>query len=366
MIDVDERRALIVSVHPLANIDRPYRFFYDETNNVRKLRIRDGALNVATAGPFVLGGIVHAAPGQTFDAVELRQAVGLQSNISDIKLRHLGSGNFLQLLDAKRVATFLRWITDRDLFVHYQAVDLLYWTSVDIIDSILAEAGEEAPSEFHFMYKDSLFSLLRTDLRASIAMFARYGYPDVGDRHREFLEGLLARLEEDERLDHFDHRMLKGILQIGLKCGRLPFLADETPNLLVDGMGPFVLDRLCLFKSSSHVIDEEPVIQSYLADHPLSERGMAFCNYRFADSGSEPGIQIADMVTGLLGKAFAYLARTELRELKADVSGLSPRQRSSLRLLAEMLDRSVGECAGFAHYILPLSDQARASTLFAV
>jgi hypothetical protein len=365
VIDVDERRAPILSLHQLPNVDRPYRFFHDETNNVRKLRIRGGALNVAAAEPFVLGGIIEPAPGGTFDGADLRRTLRLQSNISDIKLRHLGSGDFLQLLDAKRVTAFLQWLTERDLFIHYQAVDLLYWTSVDIIDSILADAGDQAPAEFHFAYKDSLFSLLRSDLGASIAIFARYGYPDVGNRHREFLDEILALLEGYQGLGHFERYMLKGILQIGRKAGELPFLANETPNLLVDGMGPFVVERICLFKPSTHVIDEEPVIQRYLADHPLSERGLPFCNYRFADSASEPGIQIADIVAGLLGKAFGYLARTELHDLEADLSGLSLRQRNTLRLLAKLLDRSVGECPAFAHHIIPLSAQARGSMLFA-
>lgn len=364
MIDVDERRSMTLSLHRLQNIDCPYRFFYDETNNVRKLHIRDGTMNVAAAEPFVLGGIVDAEANQSFAADELRRALQLQSNVRDIKLRHLGSGDFLRLLKSGRIRTFLEWIAERGTFIHYQVIDLLYWSSVDIVDSILAQTDEAGLFGFHLHYKGSLFTLLRADLPSTIALLARFRYPDVGDRHRDFLNELLAALEQDESLDHFEHYMLKGLLQLGRKLDRLPFLADETPNLLVDGLGPFVLDRLCLFKNAQHVLDEEPVIEAYLQEHALCERGKPFQNHRFANSAGEPGVQIADVLTGLLGKAFGYIARTPLQDVEADLAVLTAQQRKTLDLLATQLDRSTDHCAAFAHYIIPLADQMRASILF--
>jgi hypothetical protein len=366
MIDVDERRALVLGMHPLENVDRAYRFHYDETNNVRKLHVRHGALNVEAVEPFVLGGIVEAAPGPTLDIADLRDALRLQANVSDIKLRHLASGGFLQLLDSKRVAAFLEWITERGLLVHFQVVDLLYWTIVDIVDSILAQADEAPFFQFHLAYKDSLLSLLRADQSATIALFARFEYPNVGERHREFLDEILDMLEQDESLEHFPRYMLKGILQLGRNADRLPFLADETPNLLVNGFGPFALERLCLFKQSEHILDEEPVIRAYLEAHPLTEGGRPFLNHRFANSASQPGIQVADIVAGLLGKAFSYIGRTELKELDADLLGMSPGQRASLARLSALLDRSTDQCSGFAHFLIPPGDRFKTSNLLGI
>jgi hypothetical protein len=365
MIDVDERRAMILSLHRLDNVDRAWVFYYDETNNVRKLHIRDGVINVATPEPFVLGGIVDGERRGLLDLRDLRKALKLQNTIHEIKLRHLGSGDFLQLLNSERIEIFLRWIAEQGFFIHYQATDLLYWSSVDIVDSIIAGTKEAALAEFQFAYKDSLFAILRDDIASTVALFGRYNYPDVGEQHQAFLGELLNVLDhQDERLDPFARYMLKGLVQLGRKLDRLPFLVDEAPNVLVDGLGPFALERVCLFKHAEHIFDEEPVIERFLTQMELGEGGKPFRNYRFADSATEAGIQIADVVAGIIGKAFGYVTRTPLGPLEKDLAGLSSQQRRSLRLLGSHLDRATDECGAFAHYIISLEDQRRASLLF--
>jgi hypothetical protein len=84
-------------------------------------------------------------------------------------------------------------------------------------------------------------------------------------------------------------------------------------------------------------------------------------NYRFVDSQNEPGVQISDVVVGLLGKCFSYLSRTGPQELLATRASLSPVQRASLDKFATLLDRSSDENAAFANYTLSLEDQRRAA-----
>ena len=59
MIDVNEMRDSILAAYDLPNVDERYTFYYDETNNVRKLHLTSAGMNIRRPDCFVLGGIVH-------------------------------------------------------------------------------------------------------------------------------------------------------------------------------------------------------------------------------------------------------------------------------------------------------------------
>ncbi|RWK71727.1 MAG: hypothetical protein EOR45_34805, partial [Mesorhizobium sp.] len=67
----------------------------------------------------------------------------VQPGASEIKLKHVATGEFLDLLNAPRLEVFLSWLLEQGLFVHYSALDPLYWSIVDIVDSMLTEHREQ-------------------------------------------------------------------------------------------------------------------------------------------------------------------------------------------------------------------------------
>jgi hypothetical protein len=355
-------RRPIIEAFSLPNVDERYTFYYDETNNVRKLHLTPNGMNIRRPDCFVLGGVVRPGLPVPIDLEPLHGALRLQSNIKEIKLKHLGSGGFLELLGSARVGAFLEWLTTNGFLVHYQVTDLLYWSIVDIVDSILAEADAPELVMVHPMLKDSLYALLRDDVDGTAELLGRYDYPNVGrERRGAFVAELLDLLEHREDfLEHFPYYMLKGLLQLARGVGSLPYLEDEAPNVLIDGFGGFVVNRLCLFKNSQHILDNEKQIETYLESLGLADSGKPLRHHRFADSMTEPGIQLSDCVAGLLGKLFTYLNRTPVDELEEDISGLSSQQERGLSLLSAMLDVSTNECPAFAHYIISAEDQRRA------
>jgi len=366
--DVNDLRDPVVRNFALPNVDRPYRFFYDETNNVRRLTIEEGRLNVARPECFVLAGLVQRQPAAAIDLAPLRERLRLQPNVGEIKLKHIGKGGFLEILASSKLRTLLRWLTDESMLVHYHVTDVLYWSIVDIVDSIIASSEEAmglAPAAA--MLKDGLYAILRDDVDGTAEMLSRYRYPDVGpDRREAFMRELLDMLEAREgTLPHFEHYMLKGLLQMGAKAASLPFIEDDAPDMLVETFGHFFLHRIAVFKNSEHVLDEEPVIEAFVEAAGLTDGGAPFRNFRFADSRTEPGVQLSDVVAGLLGKAFTYVNRTPHDELERDLAALSDQQRASLALLARLIDRSTDESPAFAHWVLSAEDQSRAALLLA-
>jgi hypothetical protein len=362
MIDVNPTRDAILAVFPMPNVDGDYCFYYDETNNVRKLHLTADGMNIRRPHCFVLGGVVHSGPPKPIDLSDLRIRLRIQSNVKEIKLKHLGSGDFLDLLGSEKVAVFLEWLTAQGFLVHYQVTDLLYWSIVDIMDSILTEVSAPQLTAVHLPLKDSLYTVLRDDVDGTAELLGRYNYPDVGrERRAAFVAELLDLVEYRERLlEHFPFYMLKGLLQMARTLDSLPYLEDETPNVLIDGFGTFFSNRLSLFKNGLHVLDDERQIEAYLEGLQLCDGNRPLRHFRFANSQTEAGIQLSDPVAGLLGKLFTYINRTPLDALEEELGGLSNRQQQSLTLLARLLDRSTDECPAFAQYVISAEDQKRA------
>lgn len=354
-------RDAVLAAHQLSGVDGVYTFYYDETNNVRKLHLTPEGMNIRRPDCFVLGGVVHSGPTRPIELAGLRTLLRLQPSLKEIKLKHLGSGDFLGLLASGKIESFLDWLTTQGFLIHYQVTDLLYWSIVDIVDSIVTEIGEPQLMAAHLLLKDSLYAVLREDVDGTAELLGRYRYPAVGrERRAAFIAELLELVGCHEyKLKHFSYYMLKGVLQAAREIPSLPYLEDETPNVLIDGFGSFVSNRLCLFKNAYHVLDDEPQIEAYLTSLELSDGEVPLRHFRFVSSHSEPGVQLADPVVGLLGKLFTFLNRTPMGALHQEMNGLSDQQRRSLAMLSRLLDKSTNQCLGFAQYVISAEDRHR-------
>lgn len=365
MIDVNQLRGPVLALNVLPNVDAAYTLHYDETNNIRRLHLTPGGLNVRAPQCFVLGGIAHRGPAPELQLETLRSILRLQKSARELKLEHLGKGDFLGLLEAPKVGSLLGWLVGQELFAHYQVLDPLYWSIVDVIDSIITEEGSVQLMMIAPMLKSDLYALLRDEVDHTAALLGRYEYPNVGRARRVAFLGELRDLLEARRatLPDFNFQMLKGLLQIGIALDALPYLEDETPNVLIDGFGDFYLHRLALFKNATHILDIETTIQTYLAGLDLTDGDRPLRNFSFVDSRDEPWVQISDALAGLLGKFFSYVNRTPAEDLQMARSRMSDRQQRTFAALTVLIDRSIQECPAFAHYVVSAEDQRRRTTM---
>ena len=182
MVDIDELREPQIRLNGLTKANNSYTFYHDETNNVRNLHVGAQGLNVAELKVFILGGVVHDGAPRPLDIQSLRTAMRIQKTAPEIKLEHVAKGDFLGLLRSPKLTTFLRWITDNGLMIHYNELDPLYWSIVDIIDSILPELGDPILFQHHALMKSDLAAVLRSNLPATIALFYHYSYPGFSSR----------------------------------------------------------------------------------------------------------------------------------------------------------------------------------------
>jgi len=85
--DVNEMRKDIIEQWKLANVDDVYTFYYDESNNIRKLHLTESGLNVGKTSNFVLAGILHKGIEHNANLDSLVKSLQLQKNANELKLR---------------------------------------------------------------------------------------------------------------------------------------------------------------------------------------------------------------------------------------------------------------------------------------
>lgn len=358
MVDIDEFRGSQIRMYGLTNADRSYTFYHDETNNIRKLHVDARGLNVAELKVFVLGGVVHDGLPRHIDIQPLRAAMRIQKTAPEIKLEHVAKGGFLDLLRSAKLTIFLRWITDNGLMIHYQELDPLYWSIVDIIDSILSKLRDRALYQHHALLKSDLAEVLRSNLPATINLFHRYGYPDLGPQNRKpFLNELIALLEHySDVLPAPNAMVLKDVLKAGRGLDSLDFIEGYPPNMLIDDFSTFYQGRIAIFKHATHVLDMEPSIQERFQQTPLTSGGKPVTHYRFADSKAEPGIQLADIVVGVLAKMHSYFTETPPDEVAADRAALTGTSLQNVEHLRDLLAASHDANIAFLHHISSMRD----------
>ncbi len=135
--DVNEMRKPFIEHEKLECIDDLFTFYYDESNNIRKLHLTSKGLNVDKACNFVLAGIVHKGETHCADFDALRRSLNIQLSAKEIKLKHIGTGSFENILKSKKLGVLLKWLIDNNFYLHYFNLNVLYWSIVDIIDSII-------------------------------------------------------------------------------------------------------------------------------------------------------------------------------------------------------------------------------------
>jgi hypothetical protein len=218
---------------------------------------------------------------------------------------------------------------------------------------ILANWDNPALYQYHALLKSDLAMVLRTDLPDTIGIFHRYGYPGLAPEGRKpFLNELIELLERNSTaLPTFNFQMLKGVLQAGRKHDSLVFIEDNPPNRLIDNFSFFYLNRLAIFKYSSHILDIEESIQTRLIETPITSGGVPATHYRFADSKVETGIQLSDIVVGVLGKMHTYFTETSHEEVAEMRAHLTDTSLENAELLRDIISISDAANRAFLHSI---------------
>jgi hypothetical protein len=354
-IDIATERRINQILAPHVDFNESLIFYYDETNNIRKFYVRENDFNTEFTKNFVLGGIVHKE-NSTPDVESLIERLDLQKSVKEIKLKHLGKGEFLQLLTSKRVATFLQFIKDGDLFIHYSSVNIFYWAIVDIVDSAIAnsEVSRKLGPQFGNHLKNDLYKLCRLEIDTVVDLFYYYKYPNIKrSQITSFIADLTSLFQHhiDSFEFHFGLESLRQILKESNKAESLPYIMDGDDYVLVDDLSTFYLRPICSFINSRHIFDKEDAIDEIFKGYRIVNGDKEINNYKFVDSNDSRMIQLSDVFIGLLGKMHDYVNTRVDESIISEITALTAIQASNIDLLFDVIDKSNSRNEAFLHAV---------------
>lgn len=352
IIQADDLRSL--GANP--SWDQPLRLYYDETNNIRRLTLSEVGLNNDPDRMFALAGIALKPGKEIVGWDALRKEMGIQLSATEIKYEHVAPPLYEGALASERLTTFLEWLTESETLIHYSVLDVLFWSVLDIIESLMDDERVNI-NEVHMELKNELVFAVKIDPKAFMTLLHGFGYPNLKRADAPaFLKCVLAFVERRVRKNR--NRATQGLKKLLRGAARLPrleltFLHDNEPGELIGDFSAHFMHVLCVFKQAFHVLDCETKIERILQRFEI-RNGERRLDYRFSDSKSEIGIQAADVIAGLIGRHFTYVLGHSLPELMQALDRFSVRQLKNLGLLRGLIDASDAYSNGLLHAVQPL------------
>jgi hypothetical protein len=364
--NLTENRDSIIDAMKLENMNHKYNFYYDETNNIRKLRLKEnGTFNIQTNEinkNFVLGGITCEQNNQLLDIQQLKDDLQLDKNNNEIKFKHIARGTFKECLTSKKLNIFLDWLLNSDLYIHYSSIDILYWSIVDIIES-----SSQYYSQFRYenlnYYKMLLYEITKVDLKEFLKILTKYNYPNIIEKKRnKFLSELMVFIDRNKQpviddidiVDNFSILVLLDILKSS-KNQELTFIENNIDLELIDTFSYFYQRPLGLFNTSRHIFDEEEQIIDYFNKFEFYDNNKKLQNFDFKKSHENYLIQIADVTVGILGKYMTFINELKFVNIPEIKNELNSFQKDTLTKLFELLRKSELMNKAFVHHIAPFT-----------
>ena len=333
-----------------------YTMYYDESNNCLKFQFKDedGNLNVDYTEDYVLAGVAFEGTKPPINIDDVFAKLQLQKNIVDVKLKHLigrkpeGTHKFLHVLNSARVELVLADILSTDnLYMHWSAINLLYYALVDIVDSVLTIP------EYTSEIKNVLFEYAKRDEEYILPLLAHYQYPNIA--HNQIKEYCFALMDWIENIipDNIDDDFLLELLRQEIKASgkkeELPLLLDNEDYVLIDGFATDYIVRMGIFQGSTHVFDEISEVQKVLESATIDSCFfLSKPSFRFEKSHNSKWLQLCDVVAGIIASFFTFANRVTVEEFVPIIGNLTEQQKRNLALLYKLMKKSTDKNMFFA------------------
>ena len=341
-------------------LQKSYIMYYDESNNNLKFQFKNKALNTAIENDFVLAGIAFDINNkiEEFEIKSLFDSFKLQSNITDIKLNHLIGKKVLRknkelskfelVLRSSNIEILFKWLLEQNVFIHCSAVNLLYYSLVDIIDSLII-----APREMLDSMKNVLFHCVLKDREKFLSFLASYNYPNLNKKNigffcSDFLDWIEG-INPINEINDFNIEMIKQLLKKAKRDNQYPYLENNQDGVMIENYKVLYLERLMSFPYSKHYFDEISEIQEDFdeyCDEVLKENVF----YEFIKSDGNYWIELSDIISGIFGSFFIFLNTHDEDAINECVNRMDDSSKKNLVMLHLILDKATNKEEKFVHY----------------
>ncbi len=289
-------------------------FYYDETNNFRRFRFdseKPSGYNVerTLTHDFILGGIAFE-PETKPDAEQLMDLLGIQRK-NELKagsiLKH---GDFMKDIGLKRVHTFLKWMLDSGVIVHFSSLNNMYWSIIDLVDEALITEAGHVMMPFHKIMKDQLFYFVMGHLDEMTYILQNYGFPNLDseniDPFARAVSDFILENNYDDTPELFYLEATRQLIKELKRENEMTFLSGGEPGVMVDSYEWEYVDAMQKTPNAFHRFDHEKTVEKELRKYDLLENGKPYERYEFIDSKADRFIQISDVFVGILSELFHH------------------------------------------------------------
>lgn len=348
--EVREVRKMSEQMFGLKELDSKFKFFYDETNNIRRFHLKEDKFNESIKTNFILGGIV-LEEGQEINPKPLFDGFGLQKNIVEVKLKNLAKGDFIECLNSVHLQSIFNFLISEKLYVHYSSLNFLYFSTVDIIDSLIEATGIDYDPFYNRELKNSLYICIKKNIEEFIAIFYEYEYPNIKkEKVLNFIDKLIEVFIKEPR--NPGNNTILMLLNESKKTGNLFFIMDEKNHELINNFAQFYARTIYLFLNSEHIFDKEESIEPLIEKLNMTYENNEIKNSKFVDSKDNQLIQLSDIIIGLIGKFYNFVNENSLPDIKKQLDQLDKRQQKTLKLLNQVLFESEKKNKAYIHLII--------------
>lgn len=345
ILNVEDQKKTVFKLNGILPFEEKMTFYYDESGNCRKFLLTEHGFNNTDAlkGDFVLAGVAHEGECIDIDLSALYETFDYKTGQKELKFKHLyhNSKDFISFMGSKRAIGFLDWLNKSGLYIHYSAFNNLFYSLVDIVDS-LWETHSQCIMYF-WEIKSALYDFVIEHQNEVIDILIRHTYPDVKNSSAFCNElcYLIREYNDESKYDPgFFLELFMQMLKTAGKLDKMVFIQDNEPFLLIQEYYLLYLERCEIFSKSNHIFDEEYEVQKKLSEIQLYEDGKLLNHWQFVKSHENIYVQISDMIAGLLRRLFMFLDANSIEEIYSIALSLNDKQIINFSILWNLISKS--------------------------
>lgn len=333
-------------------------FFYDESNNPRKIWLKQDSFNAPIDKNFILGGVMHFGKQDSTSIDELKSKLKLQKNAKELKFKHLSKQtNFTKCLSSPRLNIFLQWLKESNLYIHFSNFNNLYWAIMDIVDT--DELSKKYDEIALGGIKNELYKIAKKNYAEFYKLLFENNYPNIPKENiYSFYQNIIDIIDASPIVERsFNLELLRQTLKSSREQKELLLLQENSPMTVVENYFIEYIRPLGVFPYANHTFDNEHNIEKEFNRAELLYEGKPFNNFSFEDSQRNPFIQVSDCVVGLLAKFFNFVNASTTKKVEALFSNSSSIEKSNLKLLSEIINISEEYSPLLRHSVSDVSSQ---------
>lgn len=270
----------------------------------------------------------------------------------------------MDCMKSKRVTSMLDWIDTNSLYIHYSHINNLYYTLVEIIDSITSIEEIEEYGFDYFSVKNTFHKMLVGKEMPLQKLMFEYCYPNIKSEDIENFCNSLLKLFEIRYQQTVEEKFITGLIKKASKSNEMIFIQNNEDYIMQKNYVEFYINPIRTYQNSEHIFDEELEIQEAFNRYRFTKNGVEIDNFKFVNSKTDVLVQVSDVIAGILGKMFSYINISDLKKIRKDVNALNEIQVANILLVNKLRTKSDAKNRGFLHSVTAQCEIDKLNMLF--